>query len=121
MKKKFIRWLIGSAAVMLLLPWTTVTFAKSDAGMAISFLLFFAINPIYFITLGAFAGKNIKGMWSLPFFAATLFLLGVWIFFDLGEGAFLCSFHLSRPPMDGSSILKPLTVWAFAVEFYRFL
>lgn len=89
MKKKLIRWLIGSVAVMLLLPWGAVTFAKSDAGMAVTLLLFFTINPIYAITSGFFAGKNIKEMWSLPLISATLFLLGTWIFFDPGEGAFV--------------------------------
>lgn len=89
MKTKFSGWLIGSAAVMLLLPWAAVTFTQSDAGMAVTLLLFFAINPIYFIILGIFAGKHMKEMWSLPVIAAALFLLGTWIFFDSGEGAFV--------------------------------
>ena len=89
MKKKLIGWLIGSAGVMLLLPWAAVTFAKSDAGMAVILLLFFAINPTYSIVLGIFAGKHMRVMWSLPVIAAVLFLLGTWIFFDPGEGAFV--------------------------------
>lgn len=89
MKTKFLEWLAGSAAIMLLLPWVAVTFAKSNAGMAVTLLLFFAVNPIYSITLGAFAGKHIKVMWSLPVIAVLLFLLGTWIFFDPGEGAFV--------------------------------
>lgn len=89
MKMKFIAWLIGSATVMLLLPWFAVTFVKSNAGMAVTLLLFFAINPSYSILLGVVAGKHIKVMWSLPFIAATLFLLGAWTFFDSGEGAFV--------------------------------
>lgn len=88
MKTKWIGWLIGSAAVMLLLPWAAVTFAPGDAGMAIALLLFFAIDPIYSIILGIFAGKHIKEMWGLPVIAAALFLLGTWISFDPGEGAF---------------------------------
>lgn len=55
MKKKLIGWLIGSAAVMLLLPWAAVTLVPSDAGMAVTLLLFFAIDPIYSIILGIFA------------------------------------------------------------------
>lgn len=89
MKKRFIGWLIGTVAVMFLLPWAAVTFAKSDAGMVIALLLFFAVNPIYSITIGASAGKHIKEMWSLPVIAAVLFLLGTWILFGSGEGAFL--------------------------------
>lgn len=82
MKKKSIGWLIGSAAVMLLLPWAAVTFAPCNSGMAVALLLFFAIDPIYSIILGIFAGKHIKEMWSLPVMAAALFLLGACIFFD---------------------------------------
>lgn len=89
MKKKFISWLTGSVAVMFLLPWAAITFIPSDAGMAVILLLFFAIYPVYAITLGFFAGKNIKEMWSLPFITAALFLLGSWSFFDPGEGAFV--------------------------------
>lgn len=89
MKKKFIGWLTGSVAVMFLLPWAAITFIPSDAGMAGILLLFFAIYPVYAIILGFFAGKNIKGMWSLPFITAALFLLGSWLFFDPGEGAFV--------------------------------
>lgn len=89
MKKKFIGWLTGSVAVMVLLPWAAVTLIPSDAGMAVTLLLFFAIDPVYTITLGFFAGKNIKEMWSLPFLTAALFILGTWLFFNPGEGAFV--------------------------------
>ena len=89
MKKKLIGWLISSATVMLLLPWAAVTFTPSDAGMAVALLLFFAIDPIYSIALGIFAGKHIKELWSLPVMDAVLFLLGTWIFFGPGEGAFV--------------------------------
>ena len=89
MKTKLIGWLIGSAAVMLLLLWAAVAFVPGDAGMAVALLLFFTIDPIYSIVLGGFAGKHIKELWSLPVMAAALFLLGTWIFFDPGEGAFV--------------------------------
>lgn len=89
MKTKFLGWLTGSAAIMLLLPWAAVTFVKSNAGMAVTLLLFFVVNPIYVVAAGAFAGRNIKSLWGVPFIAAILFLLGAWIFFDMGEGAFV--------------------------------
>lgn len=57
--------------------------------MAVTLQLLFVIAPVYSITLRIFARKNIKEMWSLPIIAATLFLLGTWIFFALGEGAFV--------------------------------
>ena len=59
-KQKMIFWFLLSAVVMLLLPWLAVTFIKGDGGMAVCFILFFAVNPIYSVTAGVFAGKNGK-------------------------------------------------------------
>ncbi len=89
MKKNIILWFAVSAAVMLMVPWLAVTFVKGDAGMAVCFLLFFAVNPLYSVLIGAFAGKDIRHLWSLPVISAVLFLIGTWIFFDMGETAFI--------------------------------
>ena len=89
MKKNIILWLAVSAVVMLALPWLAVTFVKGDAGMAVCLILFFAINPIYSVAIGVFAGKDVKHLWSLPIVSAALFLIGTWIFFDMGEMAFI--------------------------------
>ena len=89
MKKNIILWLAVSAVVMLAFPWLTVIFVKGDAGMAVCFLLFFAVNPLYSVIIGAFAGKDIRHLWSLPVISAALFLIGTWIFFDMGETAFI--------------------------------
>lgn len=74
---------------MLALPWLAVTFIEGDGGMAACFVLFFALNPIYSIFAGVYAGKDIKRMWVLPIFTALLFLAGTWLFFDMGEQAFI--------------------------------
>lgn len=89
MKKNIILWMAASAVVMLAFPWLAVTFVKGDAGMAVCFLLFFAVNPLYSVLIGAFAGKDVKHLWSLPIVSAALFLIGTWIFFDIGEMAFV--------------------------------
>lgn len=89
MKQNIILWLAASAVVMLVFPWLAVTFVNGDAGMVVCFLLFFAVNPIYSVIIGAFAGKDIRHLWSLPFISAVLFLIGTWIFFDMGETAFI--------------------------------
>ena len=34
-------------------------------------------------------GKDVKHLWSLPVISAVLFLIGTWIFFDMGETAFI--------------------------------
>ena len=89
MKKNIILWLAVSAVIMLMLPWLAVTFVKGDTGMAVCLLLFYAVNPIYSVVIGAFAGKDVKHLWSLPVISAALFLIGTWIFFDMGETAFI--------------------------------
>lgn len=86
--KEYITWTILGTILMIGAPWLSVTFAGS-AGMAICFLLFFAINPLYAAVCGAFAGKNIKQLWVLPIITAGLFLAGTWLFFEMGETAFL--------------------------------
>lgn len=84
-----ILWLIAAAVIMLLLPWTAVTFVRGDAGMAVCFLLFYAVNPVYMVFAGIYAGKNGRKLWSLPVVAAGLFLLGTGAFFSMGEPAFV--------------------------------
>ncbi len=85
--KKMIPWIIASAVIMLVFPWLAVTFVKSDGGMAVCFILFFALNPIYAIFAGAQAGKDVKRFWALPMITAILFLAGTWLHFDMGEPA----------------------------------
>lgn len=86
--KNLFTWTISALILMIGFPWLAVTFAGS-AGMAICFLLFFAINPLFSVMCGAFAGKNIKQLWALPIITAGLFLAGAWLFFEMGETAFL--------------------------------
>ena len=86
--KRLICWMIGAIILMIGCPWLAVEFAGS-AGMAVCFILFFAINPVFSVVCGVSAGKNIKQLWSLPIIVAGLFLAGVWIFFEMGESAFL--------------------------------
>lgn len=74
--KKIIPWLAASAVVMLVLPWLAVTCVNGVSGMMACFILFFAVNPIYAILAGAYAGRQIKDMWASPVITAALFLLG---------------------------------------------
>ena len=89
MKNNFILWFIISMVIMLILPLLAISFVKVDAGMAVCFILFFAVNPIYSVIMGVFAGKNIERLWGMPVVSAVLFLLGSWIFFSMSEKAFL--------------------------------
>ena len=78
-----------SALIMLLLPWCAAAFADGVSGMAVCLLLFFAVDPIAAICVGVFAGRELKAAWFQPLLLSALFLLGTWVFFDMGERAFL--------------------------------
>lgn len=78
-----------SAMIMLLLPCCAVTFIKGDGGMAACFLLFFAVNPIASVAIGIFSGRTIRASWFQPILLAVLFVPGTWLFFEMGESAFL--------------------------------
>ena len=87
--KKLILWIIASTVIMLAFPWLAVTFIKGDGGMAVCFILFFVLNPIYVICAGVYSGKDKKRLWALPILTALFFLAGTWLFFDMGEKAFI--------------------------------
>lgn len=89
MKKTLIPWAVLSAIIMLILPWWAASFVKSDAGMAVCLILFFAVNPVYSVIIGIVSGKDVKHLWSLPVISPVLFLAGTWIFLDMGELSFL--------------------------------
>ena len=89
MIKKNVICVLVSALIMLLFPGCAVTFMKGDGGMAACFLLFFVINPIASVAMGIFSGRNIHAAWFQPIILAVLFLLGTWMFFDMGELAFI--------------------------------
>ena len=89
MKKTSLVWIAVSGVVMVLFPWLAVTFVKGDGGMAVCFLLFFGVNPVYVMVNGAFAGTNQRYDWIQPVSAPILFLLAAWVLFDMGETAFV--------------------------------
>ena len=80
--------LLATAALMFGVPLLAVLFA-GDAGMAVCFILFFAVDPLFALWIGWFAGKAAKRRWFLPPTCAAMFLLGCWALFDMGETAFV--------------------------------
>ena len=87
--KKTVLWLALSLLIMLAFPWLAVRFVGGDGGMAVCFLLFFAVDPLHSVLLGVFAGRHAKTRWALPLVSAALFLAGAWALFDPRETAFL--------------------------------
>lgn len=82
-------WLIATAIIMLVFPYLAVTLVNGNSGMTVCFILFFALNLFYAVCSGIYAGKNLKKFWSLPIITALFFLIGVWLFFDMGEKIFI--------------------------------
>ena len=86
--KKFAIWTLLAALLMIGGPWVALQFPGYDA-MGVCFILFFAVNPLFSAVCGAFAGRNVRRFWMLPIITSGLFVVGVWIFFEMGEPAFL--------------------------------
>lgn len=82
-------WTVAAVILFVGLPWLIVTLIHSDAAMAACFLLFFAIDPVFAIAAGMFAGKDPRRLWFLPILTPLLFLAGTWLCFDPGETAFV--------------------------------
>ena len=105
--KKFLAWIIGAVLLMIGCPGLTLAFAGWNA-MGVCFILFFAINPLFSLIGGIFAGMDVRMMWSLPIITAVSFLAGVWIFFEFAEPMFLI---YSAGYLAISAIAMLLTAW----------
>lgn len=86
--KKYILWTLLAALVMLVCPWLLVKFAGSY-GMISVFILFFAVNPLFSLLCGVYAGQDIRRLWALPLLPAAFFLIGTMLLFAFGEQTFL--------------------------------
>ena len=89
--KKLLTWTALAALLMIGGPFLALQFAGWNA-MGVCFLLFFAANPLFSAVCGAVAGANTRKLWALPLITAVLFLVGVWLFFEMGEPAFFIYF-----------------------------
>lgn len=95
---------------MLVIPLLTVQFAPADAGMAVCFILFFAVIPVENLLLGIMAGSHMRRLWWITVAASfgfpilfsfavgelvwELFLYSV-IYLCIGAGAMLIT-HLGK-------------------------
>jgi len=85
---KRIAYILAAGALMIGCPWLVVTYAGS-AGMVVCLFLFFGANPLFCGLCGFCAGKDIRRLWYIPLVTALLFLAGAWLFFEMGEPAFV--------------------------------
>ena len=74
-------WTGAALVLFILLPWLITVTIRSDAGMAACFLLFYAIDPVFAIAAGMFAGKRPRELWFVPLLIPVLFVLGSWLCF----------------------------------------
>ena len=89
MRKTLLLWAVSAIIIMLVLPWMAVNFVSAQAGLTVCFLLFFIVNPIYAVTVGVAAGRNIKSLWYQPAVTSVLFLIGIGGFFETIDSAFI--------------------------------
>lgn len=68
--------LITIPVVMLLLPVLALKLGGAIAGMALCFILFFAVNPLAVLCLGILSGTDIRHLFWVPFVSALAFPLG---------------------------------------------
>ena len=88
MKNKGLICFAASAFVMLVCPFLAVTLAPSDAGMAICFLLFYGVNPLFSAIVGLVSGESVRELWCFPLVNCLMFLIGTWCFFEASEPLF---------------------------------
>ena len=78
-KKKILVFLAALIFCMLLIPILVINIAPADAGMALCFLLFFAVNPFFVIAFGIVAGTELRKLWWFPVATSAVFPLFFWI------------------------------------------
>ena len=87
-KTKLFVWGIALALIMLLAPhWAVVL--GGENGMALCFILFFAVNPLVAFVSGIISGTDAKRLWMLPICVPAAFLMGIFINFGFGEELFV--------------------------------
>lgn len=84
--KKLLLALLPSLLMLFFPPLLAVLFAGMN-GMAICFILFFAVNPVFFAALGLFCTSAFKTRWYLPILSAAVYVLSMLILFDPRETA----------------------------------
>ena len=88
LKQPAVLWTLAALVLFIGLPELTVIFGKPESAMASALLLFFAIDPMFAIAAGMFAGKRPRQLWFLPIANPVLFVLGTWLCFDFGNPDF---------------------------------
>ena len=78
-----------SALVMICFPAFCVLFITGDSSLAACFSLFYMVNPIYSLIIGAISGRNVKKSWFNPILSALFFYIGVRVFIGSSDPLFI--------------------------------
>ena len=73
--------------LLIFLPSLLTRLFAGTAGMAICFILFLAVNPVYFALLGIFCSRSVKTRWYLPPVSALIYVLTMCVVFTFTETA----------------------------------
>ncbi len=69
----------------ILLPWAAVQFVPADAGMMVTMVLLFVVDPLAFVVVGVMCAANVRMLWPVPLVNALLFLFGANTYFGAGQ------------------------------------
>ena len=72
--KNFLKDIGIALVITFILPVIAVKFISADAGMAVCFMLFFALNPATSCIIGIVSGRNVKKNWYLILIMPIFFL-----------------------------------------------
>ena len=86
--KKFILWVLVSAAVLLLAPWLAARVVSGEIGLALCLMLFYGAYPIYSFVIGIVSGPEMPKMWLQPVLMTFFNLLGTYLLFTLEDPVF---------------------------------
>ena len=75
--------------VLFFMPLIAVKVVSGDCGMGLCFILFYLVNPMLSVFMGIYSGLDIKKLWYIPLVLGVVFVLSMWIIFDMGETDFI--------------------------------
>lgn len=78
-------WTAVSVFVMLVLPYLVSRQPSYILSISLYRILFRSVNPIYSVLLGLVAGMSTERLWFMPIIPAAVFLLAVWLLFDISD------------------------------------
>lgn len=86
--KPAVIWTVAALLLFLIIPWAVTRLIHSDAALAICLILWYAIDPVFAIAAGMFAGKRPRELWFLPVLIPVLFVAANYLCFA-SDPAFL--------------------------------